>query len=54
MLNSTEHEFILLINVKMPIPVGILTFISRINTASGNLKASKNLYLLTFCFFDHE
>ena len=30
-LNSTEHEFILLINVKMPTIVGILTFISRIN-----------------------
>ena len=30
----TEHEFILLINVKMPIIVGILTFISRINTPS--------------------
>ena len=32
MLNSTEHEiypFILLINVKMPTIVGILTFISR-------------------------
>ena len=26
-------------NVKMPIFVGILTFISRINTASGGLKA---------------
>ena len=32
MLNSAEHKFILLINVKMPtIADGILTFISRIN-----------------------
>ena len=33
-LNSAEYEiykFILLINVKMPTIVGILTFISRIN-----------------------
>ena len=28
MLNSTEHDFFLLINVKMPTPVGILTFMS--------------------------
>ena len=28
MLNSTEHEFFLLINVKMPTIVGILTFMS--------------------------
>ena len=31
-------KFILLINVKMPIIVGILTFISMINTASERLK----------------
>ena len=40
MLNSTEHQistahknvvFIMLINVKMPTIVGILTFMSRIN-----------------------
>ena len=29
MLNSTEHEFFLLINVKMPTVVGILTLRSR-------------------------
>ena len=34
MLNSVEHKFILLINVKMPTIVGILTFISMINTTS--------------------
>ena len=36
-------EFIMLINVKMPttVTVGILTFISMINTSSGRLKARK-------------
>ena len=32
-------KFILLINVKMPTIVGILTFISMINTTSERLKA---------------
>ena len=33
MLNSTEHDFFLLINVKRPtILVGILTFMSRKNS----------------------
>ena len=32
-------KFILLINVKMPTIVGILTFISMINTTSEGLKA---------------
>ena len=35
-LNSHEHE-IYLINVKMSTVVGILTFISRINTPSESL-----------------
>ena len=41
MLNSTEHDmtFILLINIKMPTIVGILTFISRKNIKSESLKA---------------
>ena len=34
-------KFILLINVKMPTIVGILTFISMINTTSESLKARK-------------
>ena len=34
-------EFILLINVKMPTTVGILTFVSMINTTSEKLKAKK-------------
>ena len=45
MLNSAEHEFILLISVK--IIVGILTFISMINTTSERLKA-RNSYLSVF------
>ena len=32
MLNSAEHENFLLINVKMPTIVGILTFLSRKNS----------------------
>ena len=31
MINSSETEMILLIDIKMPTIVGILTFISRIN-----------------------
>ena len=34
-----SHTFNLLINVKMPTIVGILTFISMINTTSERLKA---------------
>ena len=41
MLKLTEHKFIMLINVKMPTFVGILTFISMINTTSDGLKARK-------------
>ena len=37
-------KFILLINVKMPTVVGILTFISRINITSGIFKA-KDLFI---------
>ena len=32
MLNTTEHDIFLLINVKLPTSVGIVTFISRMNT----------------------
>ena len=37
-------KIILLINVKMPTIVGILTFISRINTTSVSFKISKPLF----------
>ena len=38
-LNPTEHKFIMLINVKMPTIVGILTIIIMTNTSPGSLKA---------------
>ena len=45
-------KFILLINVKMPTIVGILTLISMINTTSDGLKA-RNLFIrLYFCFYE--
>ena len=37
--NQLSTKFIMLINVKMPTIVGILTFISVINTTSDGLKA---------------
>ena len=45
-------KFILLINVKMPTIVGILTFISRINTASKNFKARKIFNFQHFSFYE--
>ena len=63
MLNSTEHEFyplinvkvrtILLLNVKMPTIVGILTFMSRINTTSGSFKQVKIIIFQYFTFYKH-
>ena len=51
MVNSTEHELILLINVKMPTVVGILPFISRINTTTyESFKQEKSLYIQYFRF----
>ena len=44
-------KFILLINVKMPTSVGILTFISMINTTSERLKASNFFICLYFSFY---
>ena len=41
----------MLINVKMPTIVGILTFISMINTTSENLKARKVFIFQLFCFY---
>ena len=39
MLNSAEHEIILLVNVKMPTIFGILTFINMMNATSESFKA---------------
>ena len=46
-LNSTEHEFILLINVKMP-----TTFMSKVHTTSERLKARKVFILHHFCIYE--
>ena len=43
-------KFILLINVKMPTSVGILTFISMINNTSDRLKVRK---FFTFRYFSY-
>ena len=44
-------NFILLINVKMTIIVGILTFVSRINTTSECFKQEKNDVFHYFTFY---
>ena len=45
-------KFILLINVKMPIIVGILTFKNMINTTSQHLKARKLFIFKHFRFYE--
>ena len=45
-------KFILLINVKMPTTVGILTFISMINTTSERLKARYFFICRYFSFYE--
>ena len=47
-----SKKFILLVNVKMPTIVGILTFISRIHTASESFKARKILIFHHFTFYE--
>ena len=49
MLNSTEHGIYPAHNVKMPTIVGILTFISRINTTWESLKVKAR----TMSIFQH-
>ena len=53
MLNSTEHDIFLLINVKMPTIVGILTFRSGKNSILGLSEPKKNNFLdfLYLCAF---
>ena len=43
----TEQNFVLLLKVKMPTMVGILTFISRINATSERFQARQ------ICKFQH-
>ena len=45
-------KFILLINVKMPTNVGILTFLSLINTTSERLKARNFFICWYFSFYE--
>ena len=45
-------KFILLINVKMPTSVGILTFISRINTLFECFEAGQILIFQHFSFYE--
>ena len=44
-------KFILLINVKMPTIVGILTFISKIKQCLRDLKQETSLFVVFFVFF---
>ena len=46
-------KFIILINVKMPTIVGILTFISMVNTTSESLKARK-VFIIQYFNFDEQ
>ena len=48
MLNLTEHEMFLLINVKMPTIVGILTFMSGKNSILGLAEPKKAEFLDIF------
>ena len=54
MLNSTEHKTYHAhdINIKMPTIVGILTFISMINTTCSRLKVRKVIIFQQFNFYE--
>ena len=52
MLTQLSTKFILLINVKMPTIVGILTFISMMNTTSERLKARNFFICQYFSFYE--
>ena len=51
-LTGLSRKFILLINVKMPTIVGILTFISMTNTTSERLKARNFFICRYFSFYE--
>ena len=53
MLNSTEYEFFLLINVKMPTIVGILTFMSGKNSIPGLSEPKISRISWYFYTYDH-
>ena len=50
--NQLSMKFIMLINVKMSTIVGILTFISMINTVSESFKARKGFNFHHFTFYE--
>ena len=52
-LTHLNMKFILLINVKKPTVVGILTFISMINTTSKRLTA-RNFFICRYFFSFYE
>ena len=52
MLNSTEYEIYLLIMVKMSTIVGILTFMSRINTIYVGFKTRKIFIFQPLRFYE--
>ena len=52
MLNFMSMKFIMLTNVKMQTIVGILTFISMINTTSESLIAGKAFIFQHFSFYE--
>ena len=41
---STQLKLVMLINVKMPTIIGIVSFISMLNTTSESLKARKTIF----------
>ena len=53
MLNSAGHEIFLLINVKMPTIVGILTFISWKISTLGLSEPEKADFFLYFYTYGH-
>ena len=52
--NQLSTKFILLINVKMPTVVGILTFISMINTSYERLKARNFFICIYILSYDYR
>ena len=50
---SLSMKFIMLINVQMPTIVGILIFMSTINTTAEHLKAIKVFCFKHFRFYEH-
>ena len=52
-LTHLRIKFIMLINVKMPTIVGILTFISMINISSERLKA-RNFFICQYFSFNEQ